>query len=98
MKRLEQALRALTDAVVDECEQNPDFAERVAAALEIVARATPNSAPRLPGALRSGRAVTRDKRTGRRAPGPLDPFELYAASGEDVLRRKLEQLDLEQLK
>lgn len=37
-------------------------------------------------------------RGGRRAPGVIDPFAGFRAGGEEALRGKLEDLDVEQLK
>lgn len=42
--------------------------------------------------------VPASRRTGRRAPGVLDPFEIFATSGEAALRERLAELDLEQLR
>lgn len=41
---------------------------------------------------------TRAARSGRRSPGPLDPFAVYADTGESGLRQALATLDLEQLR
>lgn len=38
------------------------------------------------------------RRSGRRAPGPLDPFAVYAEHGEPGLRQRLQALELEQLR
>ncbi|KRF28621.1 hypothetical protein ASG91_08100 [Phycicoccus sp. Soil802] len=44
------------------------------------------------------RSPTRAARSGRRSPGPLDPFAVYADTGESGLRQALATLDLEQLR
>lgn len=62
------------------------------------ARRNPDFDARLTTAL--GAAAPVEGPTGRRRrrhPGVLDPFETYA-EGEEALRRRLEALDLEQLK
>jgi hypothetical protein len=46
----------------------------------------------------SGRRKSRPGRAGRRNPGPLDPFSVYADVGEAGLRQVLAPLDLEQLR
>lgn len=38
------------------------------------------------------------RRTGRRAPGPIDPFDIYRTSGDEGLRAALAALNLEQLR
>lgn len=38
------------------------------------------------------------RRAGRRPPGPIDPFTIYASDGVDSLREVLFKLDLEQLR
>lgn len=37
-------------------------------------------------------------RSNRRAPGPFDPFVIFAGGGSDALRTRLDQLSLEQLR
>ncbi|ROQ98134.1 hypothetical protein EDE04_4660 [Streptomyces sp. 2132.2] len=43
-------------------------------------------------------AVERRQRSSRRAKGLIDPFAVFAVSGEDGLRARLSALDLEQLR
>ena len=43
-------------------------------------------------------SVPTTRRTGRRTPGVLDPFAVYADGGEDLLRARLSELDLERLR
>ncbi|MCV7120524.1 hypothetical protein H7I93_25845 [Mycobacterium nebraskense] len=46
----------------------------------------------------AGSTSLKPKRTGRRDPGPIDPFAVYGEVGEDGLRRQLCELELEQLR
>jgi hypothetical protein len=79
---LKKTLTDLVRIVVDECERNPDFASRIEEALGLKEK------PSRP-------EVTRGAH--RRAPAILEPVEL-ARQGEAVLRARLSELDLEQLK
>lgn len=88
---LKRTLTALVNVIVEEAGRNPDFRERVEAALDVVkpvlkTTATPKEMP-----------VREEKRKGgRRAPAVLDPIDL-AKHGEVGLREKLAALDLEKL-
>jgi hypothetical protein len=90
--KLRKALTEFVRVVSDEAEQNPDFANRLAAALggvdsEVLAR-------RVPGADRS----LPPQRPKNRRPAPvLDPIEI-ARQGESTLRAQLAPLSVEQLK
>ena len=77
------ALRSLFDEILREARTNARFADRLATALE----------SRTP--LGSGGPSRR--RGGRRPAGALDPFALYQL-GEEELRRRLQGLDIEQMK
>lgn len=60
-------------------------------------RDNPRFAERVRGAL--GNSInTTPRRTGRRPPGPLDPFAVFVAEGESGLRARLEDLSVEELK
>lgn len=61
------------------------------------AETNPGFAERLAAALNDKRDASALPRPGRRKPGPLDPFLVYA-DGEEALRYALRLLDLEQLK
>ena len=78
------ALRHLFDEIIAEVERRPEFARRIAAALS----------DQLP--LVGTRPPKRTNRN-RRAPGVLDPFELFA-QGEQPLREALGALKVDQLK
>jgi len=74
----------LFETVLEEAEHNPEFAARLAAAVD---GSVPGHDP--------GPRPTR--RGNRRAPGVIDHFA-ELERGEDNLRRRLEALDVEQLK
>jgi hypothetical protein len=71
-----ERIEAAFAEIVNEAKANPEFAQRLEAALA---------------------GTTGVLRRHRRAPSAVDPFVLYA-EGEDVLRERLAQLDVEQLK
>lgn len=75
-------------AVAEEASRSPRLAEALGGALQPTKRAKPSSggvsAPRRPA--------------NRRAPGPIDPFAIYADGGEEGLRHRLGELDLEELR
>jgi hypothetical protein len=84
-------VRRLFDEIIAEIERRPDFQRRVQAALsggETPPRHVKES---------SHHQATKGRRRNRRAPGPIDPFAVFAA-GEAVLRRQLEQFSVDQLK
>jgi hypothetical protein len=78
------ALARFIAVVADEAKRSSGFANRLERALTVDPRKEP--APTPPG-----------KRS-RRPPGPWDPYAVFAELGEDGLRRRLEALDLEQLR
>ncbi len=78
-----EALRALFDEILREAAGNPRFGTRLADVLSEAVKSSP--------------ATEKPRRRGRRAPGALDPLEVYS-EGEAELRRRLEKLDIEQLK
>jgi hypothetical protein len=87
--KLETRLRALTAVVIEEARLNPAFAARLEAALATSTRG---------GDAADAAALGRPRRpSNRRAPAPFDPFVVYA-DGENALRRRLEGLNVEQLK
>ncbi len=77
-------LKALFREILSEATVNEDFARRLGDAL---------GGPTSRGRDEADRAV----RPHRRPPGILDPFAIYLA-GEDSLRRRLSELDVELLK
>lgn len=99
VERAGQALLALGEV------RGPEMPGSLARLLEVVAveaARTPRFAAALERALTvtdpANRVPAAPRRTGRRDPGVLDPFALYANGGEDGLRTRLEALDLEQLR
>lgn len=91
MTQVERKLRALLHAVLDECARNREFAERIEHALGQGA----SEERSLPA--KSSSHPLHSKRSGRRPPGQFDPFEVYT-EGEARLRRRLAELDEDQLK
>jgi hypothetical protein len=83
-----EILRRLLRTVADEADRNPEFAERVLAAVGRGAASARQPA---------GNSEPRARRGGRRAPGVLDPFAVYR-DGETELRHRLGQLVVDQLK
>ena len=83
---LRTVLRDFVTVVVDEAEQNPDFAKRLRVVFESNAERTNKGT-----GLRSARPAN------RRPPAVIDPVSL-AAQGEEALRAALAALTLDQLK
>lgn len=79
---LKRTLNELVRAIVGEAERNPDFAEKVGQALGLKEKIPKEKVIR--GAH-------------RRAPATLDPVELVR-QGESILRERLNELNIEQLK
>ena len=77
-------LRRLFEEIIAEAERRPEFGHRLATIFSDPSHS-------------SGTAPLKRKRRNRRAPGVLDPFELFA-EGEQRLRRALEDLKIDQLK
>lgn len=83
-------VQAFLTEVLDEAQANPGFAARLSGAL---ARPTPGEDP---SGTKSPGAPAR--RSHRRQPGPVDPFDLYDRGGEPLLRDELARYTTEQLK
>lgn len=88
---LQRTLTTLVNTIIDEAERNPDFRNRIEAALDMTKPApkavfTPTKKP----------AGEERRKGGRRAPAVLDPVDL-AKHGEAGLRERLANLDLEKL-
>lgn len=81
---MNSTLRRLFEEILAEAERRPDFARRLAAAIGEQAPASETVFPKR-------------TRRNRRAPGVLDPFELYS-QGEQSLRQALDALKIDQLK
>ena len=90
---LRTVLRNFVKVVSDEAERNPEFAERLRGVFKL-AMAT-RSAKTDAAASGAGSKISRP--ANRRPPAVLDPVAL-AGKGEEVLRDKLVQLTLDQLK
>jgi hypothetical protein len=91
-QELADVLNNLTSVVVEEARRNPAFAARLGDALghaQPDSAAAPDAVP-VPARARSKR--------GRRAPGPWDPYAVYAELGETGLRERLGELELDQLR
>ena len=98
---LAELLTKLAAAVADEASHNVRFRSRLSDVLNIscpqsALAATDGAVPvnRPPSVGASKPQVKR----GRRAPGPWDPFTVYAELGEPGLRDRLNALELEQLR
>ncbi|HLM67353.1 MAG TPA: hypothetical protein VK358_07495 [Longimicrobium sp.] len=92
-----QQLRRLFDAVIAEAERSPAFARRLQDALGTLSPPPLGTEPG-PSPAPSAATVTAAKRRGGRRPaGALDPFAA-AQEGEGVLRARLGELSLDQLK
>lgn len=100
---LADVLAGLAAVVAEEAVQNAGFRARLsevlvadrAESLEMVADAAPPP-PAVPVAASVAPKAT--PRRGRRAPGPWDPYGVYADVGEAGLRDRLGELELEQLR
>lgn len=79
------SIAALTTSVVAEAARTPRLANAMQAALTQAVEPAPAG-------------QSRARRPARRAPGPIDPFAVYAEGGEPGLREELLALDLEQLR
>jgi hypothetical protein len=92
---LKRILAVMAREIADEADRNAAFRERLEGALGV-----PRQTSRKPTERQKGDGETTDntKRAGnRRAAAVLDPIHL-AKQGEDVLRRALQRLDIEQLR
>jgi hypothetical protein len=78
-------LARVVAAVAREATKSPRLAKALGAAFD-------------PGAQSGAGTAATAQRPHRRAPGVLDPFMIYAETGEDGLRKRLTDLDLDQLR
>ncbi len=85
---LKKALKDAVKVFLDEVDNNPEFAKRLEIALGI------GNAERVAKRKNLGQNM---RRGNRRTPAVLDPITI-ARSGSDVLRARLAELDIEQLK
>lgn len=97
---LADVLSGLTAAVAEEALQNVAFRARLNTALDSNGSRTESVTPRTAPVVRaSGGASAKVKpKRGRRAPGPWDPYDVYTEVGEDGLKSRLNQLELEELR
>lgn len=95
-------VQGAADALLRLGETRPELAavlSRFIAAVADEAGRTARFANSLESALSpSGESTIKPRRTGRRAPGIIDPFAVYAETAETGLRDRLRELDLEQLR
>jgi hypothetical protein len=102
-RELADVLANLLAVVAEEAVQNAGFGARLNEALVVdrglkkaVAPPEARTTPVAP-ASKGVSTKVRPKR-GRRAPGPWDPYDVYAKVGEAGLREQLSRLELEQLR
>lgn len=84
--RIRNKLLSLARVVADEAERNPEFAQKIGAALGIEQRDG------------DGKKEDGGRSRKRRAPAAFDPVAVLRAEGDSELRSRLSTLDLEQLK
>ena len=96
-------MQRLGDALLVLAEANPELARTLAQTVTAVAAEAARS-PRFARAIinatqaPSGGDSAPERRHGRRARGPFDPFALYAEIGEQGLRDRLSGLPIDQLR
>jgi hypothetical protein len=100
---LSKALAGLTAVIAEEALRNAEFRSRLNEVLaDDVGRTkvvAPRKAPVTPAARASKGAFAKaTPKRRRRAPGPWDPYDVYAEVGEAGLRDRLSQVELEQLR
>lgn len=99
---LSNVLAGFTTVIAQEALQNIEFRTRLNDVLANEfgrsTEMTPRKDPAASAAPAHRRATAKTKSTGRRAPGPWDPYDVYAKVGEAGLRDRLSQLELEQLR
>jgi hypothetical protein len=96
-------LANLMAVVAEEALQNAGFGARLSEVLTIGHAnekvVTPRETRTTPVALAPKGVSTKARpKRGRRAPGPWDPYSVYAEVGESGLREQLNRLELEQLR
>jgi hypothetical protein len=88
---LKKILKEIAKVIIEEADQNSEFSARLEAALG-VGKCAPIAKKKT-----QSRKTGTPKRANRRTPAVYDPVEL-ARQGENVLRSRLAELDLEKLK
>lgn len=100
---LGQAIHRLGDSLLMLAQAHPQQAITFARTVAVVAAEAARS-PRFARAIVSATQTPSrgdsgpERRHGRRAPGPFDPFAFYAETGEAGLRDRLSALPIEQLR
>lgn len=101
-ERSVKSAQSVADALLALGGSRPELAVTLAnfmAAIANEAVRTPRFANSLQTSLFQGSIeVPKVRRTGRRAPGVIDPFAIYSDTDEQGLRARLASLDLEQLR
>jgi hypothetical protein len=94
--------QSVADALLALGDSRPELAATLSSLIAAIANEavrTPRFANSLQTSLSPGSAeAPRARRTGRRAPGVIDPFAIYDDTDEYGLRERLSSLDLEQLR
>jgi hypothetical protein len=96
-----EGVQKAVDSLLKLRETRPELADALAGLVQTVADEalrTPRFANALSAAALGDAADVKPRRTGRRAPGVIDPFAVYGETGESGLRQHLGELDLEQLR
>ncbi|MEV8082199.1 hypothetical protein [Pseudarthrobacter oxydans] len=97
-----KSAQTVADALVALGENRPELAVSLSSLITAIANEaarTPRFANSLQTSLSASLAeLPRARRTGRRAPGVIDPFAIYLDTDEKGLRACLADLDLEQLR
>lgn len=96
------AIETAADALLKLGISHPELSDVLARLVTVVA-AEATRTPRFANAVvaavsPTGGISAKPKRAGRRAPGILDPFAIYGDAGEEGLRNRLNELDLEHLR
>ena len=98
---LSNVIAGLTAVIAEEAVQNAEFRAQLnkvlANELGPLTGVASRRNPVTPEAPQGAAAAARPKK-GRRAPGPWNPYDVYAEVGETGLRDRLSQLELEQLR
>jgi hypothetical protein len=95
------SIEKAANALVELRQKRPELSEILAKTVEAIAaeaNRTPRFAKALAAAFSADGEVGSSRRVGRRAPGVLNPFQVFEDTGEGGLRSQLRELDLEQLR
>ena len=97
----ESRISAAMKSLVKLGDVRPELADvltKLATVLFEEAARNPRFSAALTDALSSESTTPKPPRSRRRTPGVFDPFEVFAAEGEEELRKRLSTLTLEQLR